>query len=293
MRFGVVLLLAPPVADEVDGLRRACGDPALDQVAPHITPIPPVNVRESEVALGLAALRRAAARFGPLDLKLGPVTTFPTEEHVAYLAVEGGGRNPERQRRALDELRAAVFVPPFERALDHDFVPHVTVGQGLDPDRLAAVLAATADYRDRAVRVGSIHLLEQRHTEVGRRWVPVADVALGPAVIVGRGGLPIELTSGELVDPEARAWLADRRVGEPDNGEAGPAAPDAMAAWSRPLVTVARRETAVVGVAQGWTAGPAAELADVAVGDPHDGTADHLAAAWWSAAADRQLTDVG
>ena len=37
----------------------------------------------------------------------------------------------------------------------------------------------------------------------GRRWEPVAEVALAPAVIVGRGGLEVELTAGRWVDPEA------------------------------------------------------------------------------------------
>jgi len=290
VRFGVVLLLPHPVADEVDGLRRACGDPALDQIAPHITLAPPVNVGDSDIPQGLAVLRRAAAWGGPLDLRLGPVTTFPTEEHVAYLAVDGGGDDPEGQCQTLEELRAAVFVPPFERDLDHDFVPHVTVSQGLDTERLVNVLAATAGYRDRPVRFDALYLLEQRHGPAGRRWVAVADVALGAPVIVGRGGLPTELTSGELVDPEAAAWLADQRAsGAADKSDSGSEAePDLDPVGSRPLVTVARREGAVVGVGQGWTAGPAADLVELTVGDPNDGTNDHLAAAWWSAAASRR-----
>ena len=228
----MVLLVPSPLAEEVDGLRRACGDPVLDQVAPHITLVPPVNVREVDLPGALAVLRRAAARRpGPLELTLGPVTTFPTDEHIAYIEVDGGGADPERQRRALAELRTVVFVPPFQRQLDHDFVPHVTIGQGLDGPRLASVVEACVDYRDRQVRVEALHLLEQRHDDRGRRWVPVADVVLGPPVIVGRGGLPTELHSGELVDPEAGAWLAPtvgprrpgRPRGEPAAGDGGPA----------------------------------------------------------------------
>ena len=123
-----------------------------------------------------------------------------------------------------------------------------------------------------------MHLL-QNQPEPPHRWVPVADVALGPAVIVGRGGLPVELTPGELIDPEALDVLR----ASPSGSDALDAAPDG----TRPLVVVARREQAVVGVARGWTAGPVAELVATTVVDPDDGTDDHLRSAWWSAAADR------
>ena len=187
--------------------------------------------------------------------------------------------SPSASAGPLAELRSAVFVAPFERELDHDFVPHVTIGQGLDQSRLASVLEACAGYRDRQIRVEALHLLEQRHDDRGRRWVPVADMTLGPPVIVGRGGLPTELSSGELVDPEAAAWLGEA-LGPNSGHDPGPSG-------SRPLVTVARSEASVVGVARGWTAGPAAELVELTVGDPDDGSAEHLRAAWWSAAADR------
>ena len=61
MRFGVVLLVPPPTAHEVDGLRRAFVDPALDRVPPHVTLVPPVNVRAEDVAITLQGLRAAVA----------------------------------------------------------------------------------------------------------------------------------------------------------------------------------------------------------------------------------------
>ena len=269
MRVGVVLLLPEPVAAEVDGLRRAFADPALDRVAPHITLVPPVNVSVEAYGAALAGLRRAAAAGAPLRLRLGPVVAFPTDEHVAYLAVGG-------EEAALARLRAALLVAPLQREVDHAFVPHVTLTAAVGADQLDRVVAAAAGYADRDVVIDRVHLLEERHTEDGRRWVPVADVALGPPAVVGRGGLPWELTTGELIDPEARGWL--RAAGA--EAEAGPAG-------TRPLVTVARREEAVAGVAWGWTAGPVAECVAWCVGVGDDDTAGHLQAAWWAAAAQR------
>jgi 2'-5' RNA ligase len=86
-RLGVVLLVPPPWAAEIDGLRRALGDGALGRIAPHLTLVPPVNVREEDVPAALAVLRSAAAEVdGPsLVVRLGPAATFSPENPVVYL----------------------------------------------------------------------------------------------------------------------------------------------------------------------------------------------------------------
>ncbi len=101
-----MLLLPDPVAAEVDGLRRAFGDPAVDQVAPHITLVPPVNVAAEAYGEALAVLRRAAGGGAALHLRLGPVAAFPTDEHVAYLEVRR-----RRPRRWPDCAARAVRAP--------------------------------------------------------------------------------------------------------------------------------------------------------------------------------------
>ena len=99
-RLGVVLLIPPPIAHEVDGLRRALGDGFLGRVAPHVTLIPPVNVREDDLSAALAVVRGAAASTGPLTLELGPVETFLPVNPVVYLAV-GRPEPADRPRPAL------------------------------------------------------------------------------------------------------------------------------------------------------------------------------------------------
>jgi 2'-5' RNA ligase len=304
-RLGVVLLLPPPLDQEADGLRRAFGDPARGRIAPHLTLVAGVNVGHEDVPAALAVLRSAAARARPLRLGLGPVRAFPTDEHVAYLAVrdpEGAGEQGEvGGLDALARLRADVSRPPLRRPSEHDFVPHVTVAQGLEGERLAAVVDAGRSF-SAEVSIDRVHLLQEQGTDGRRRWVPVADAALGPPVVVGRGGLPLELAPGELLDPEGAAMLGSGRpAGVPAAGAvaagAVAAARDgepltrqpAVPAGTRPLVVVARREGAVVGVATGWTAGPAADLIRVVVaGVGHPDEVDpHLRRAWTSAAADR------
>lgn len=163
-RLGVVLLLPPPVTTEVDGLRRALGDGALGRIPPHLTLVPPVNVAAGAMADAVVVLREAAKATRPLDLRLGPATTFDPVTPVVYLQVAG-------EVEALRALRDRVFTPPLSRSLTHSFVPHVTVADDMDPDRIPAAVAALADYVA-DVRIDALHLLEQGR---GRVWRPIAE----------------------------------------------------------------------------------------------------------------------
>ncbi|MGH8975710.1 MAG: GNAT family N-acetyltransferase [Acidimicrobiia bacterium] len=106
-----------------------------------------------------------------------------------------------------------------------------------------------------------------------RCWASVTDAPFGPPAVVGRGGLALELTVSELVDPEALALLPERHVA---GGEEG-----------RPFAVVARREGVVVGLAAGATARPTATLTSLVVCPDHrnQGTGSHILAAAASHAA--------
>lgn len=191
-RLGVALLLDPPVSHEVDGLRRAVGDPSLYRIPSHVTLVPPVNVRHDDLPAALGVLRRAAAatRPAPLTLTLGAVTSFLPANPVLYLAVGG-------DLEGLRDLRDAVFAPPLERKLSWPWVPHVTLADGAPDARIASALEALEDYTAIAT-IDRVVLLEEGP---GRMWAPLADAALGPPARIGTGGLAVELVRGRLVDP--------------------------------------------------------------------------------------------
>lgn len=206
LRLGVALLVPEPWATEIDGLRRALGAGGMDRVPPHLTLVPPVNVRVDAVADGLAVLRAAAHQIGcPLELHLGPVASFAPATPTLHLAVAGS----PAALAALHRLRDAVFVTPFARPLTFAFTPHVTLDDDVDPARIGSAIELLRHWAA-DVRIDRVHLLqEQRHGDAHRRWVPVADVPLRPRRIVGRGGLELELTVSSLMDPEAQAWAHD------------------------------------------------------------------------------------
>jgi 2'-5' RNA ligase len=286
-RVGVALLVPPPVATEIDGLRRALGDGTRGRIPAHVTLVPPVNVTASALDDALAVLRAAAAsRVGPLRLRLGPATTFHPVTPVVYLAVDG-------DVDALVALREAVFRPPLARRLTHPFVPHATIADEMQPARIPAAVAALADYRAE-VTIDRLTLLAE---SPGRIWRPVADTPFGPPAVVARGGLPLELTVSHLVDPVAARLLRHPPTAAPDPGPGRPApepaageGPDTARGdpaspgpdpGPGPWAVTARRDGRVVGVAHGVTIGDRLEVGALVVDPEHrgQGVGRHLRAA--------------
>ncbi len=271
-RLGAALLLEPPASLEVEGLRRALGDTSLGTVAPHLTLVPPVNVRVTELDDALRVVRAAAAaQDEPLWLELGPVATFVPVSPVLYLAVGG----PDLER--LGRLKAAVLSGPLLRSERWPWVPHVTLADEAPPEQAAAAVSALGHYRFR-VSFDRVVLLEER----GRRWRPLADVGFGPPRIVGRGGLELEITEGRIAGPDVVA-MAERQLGQlpdllaPDGSGPDLLAPDGSgpnlsgpnlsgpAPPAERIVLTARREGRVAGAAAAWHSGPAGAPVNVSV----------------------------
>ncbi len=277
-RLAVALLLPPPVAAEVDGLRRALGAD-VERVPPHVTLVPPVNVRDDALAEALAVLRAAATATtpAPLRLSLGPPTTFHPVTPVVYLAVAG-------DLAGLAELRDRVFTPPLARPIGFEFVPHVTLNEDMEPERIPAAVAALADFTAE-VELDRVHVLRE---SPGRFWRPVADAPFVTPAVVGRGGLPTELTVTDLVDPVAAAVLPAAGAGPGDDGEA-PAA-----AAGTPWAITARRHGEVVGVAHGRVIGDRVEVEALVVAPEHrrQGVGRHLRAQVEALAAGRSLPEI-
>jgi 2'-5' RNA ligase len=236
----VALLLDQPLADEVDGLRRGLGDPALGRIPPHLTLVPPVNVRRDQVAAAVAALRASASVMGgPMRLTLGSVSSFLPANPVVFLAVGG---DVDQLRR----VRNAVFVPPLERKLSWPWVPHVTLADGIEETRIAGALTAL----DRFAAVWAVDRLVMLQEGPGQVWQPMADAAFGPTIVVGRGGLSLEITRGRMLDPEARQMFEEAGLGA--GSPSGPRS-DPRRPVFYPIVLFGRRQGQLEGVAAAWT----------------------------------------
>jgi GNAT superfamily N-acetyltransferase len=265
------------VAAEIDGLRRALGDGSLGRIAPHLTLVPPVNVREEDVPAALAVLRSAAAaQGGPMAVRLGPAATFSPANPVVFLSVgaEGG---------AVQRLRDAVFVPPLERPLTWPFHPHVTLADEVPSvERIDAALVALADYVADTTFEG-VALLEEGD---GRVWRPIAELPFERPSVVGRGGgLEVTLSRASVLDDEAARWT-DREWVAYSLADYGVADEDV------PFAITARRGGELVGTATGASRGAELYLARliVAPSERRTGVGSQLLAAVESLAAERGCT---
>ena len=241
-RLAVAVLLPAPEADEVDGLRRALGDRQLGRVAPHITLVPPVNVRTDDVEEVLGLVRGAAASADALTVEIGPVQTFAPVSPVLYLAV--------RPAEPLEALRRVVRTGPLARPDAHPFVPHVTIDIEAPTARIDAAMRALGSY-SRTVELTAVTLLREDGHGEARRWNPIADADLGSPVIVGRGGIELEITMGTIVDPVALAAI------DPDMAE------------RHDLVLTARRDGRPVGIATATLHGSELVLTALTVAPEH------------------------
>jgi 2'-5' RNA ligase/GNAT superfamily N-acetyltransferase len=249
-RIGVVLLIPQPLATELDGLRRALGASERERVPMHLTLVSPTNLRERELADGIDGIRRVCAAAEPLELELGPATSFEPVTPTVHLAVGGPDAG------ALAALRAALVEgPPLDRPDEHEWVPHVTLAQELpSPARIHAAITALSSWKQ-VVTFDRVHVLRE---QADRVWVPIADATLGSPAVVGRGGLEIALSVTARPDPEAAALLAVEGSG-------------ATGGEGRPWAVTARVGERVVGAAWGWSSGSVAIVADLAVADAHRG----------------------
>lgn len=159
-RIAVALIIPPPAATEIDGLRRALGDRQLGRIDPHITIIPPINVRDDDMADALAVVDAAAAAAQPMTIGLGPVTTFGPDSPVRFLAIE-----PWEQVVALHD---ACWTGVFDRERRRPFHPHVTIDiDGSPTDAPDPAIELLAGYRVE-VCIDRVEVLE--HDESERRW---------------------------------------------------------------------------------------------------------------------------
>jgi len=262
----------------VDTLRAAVGDPARRRIPPHLTLVPPVNVQSERLRDAIEVVRDAAAGTRPFAVRLGPPTTFLPDTPVLYLPVSG-----EDDAASVQALRDRVFQEPLARPLSWPFVPHVTLAEGLSEQRLRAAVTALADC-ELEVTFERVHLLhQQEHAELGRVWVPTAEVAFEAPAIVGRGGLPLELSVTGRVGADAEAFSRREWVAF-DAAEFGAEAVEDGAT----VAITARRDGRIVGVARGQLRFGTAHLSEliVAAAVRGEGVGSHVLRAFESHAAE-------
>jgi GNAT superfamily N-acetyltransferase len=155
------------------------------------------------------------------------------------------------------------------------------VRDGGEAEHLQAAARVLCDYRAE-VTFERVHLLREGRDDENRRvWRPLADAPFAAPAVIGRGGLELELTVTDALDPAGRAFQR-REWAMVNHDRQGATLP-------RDLAVTARREGEVVGTAVGWTSGPRVHLGDLIVAAVHrrQGVGAHLVAGFLSEAIQR------
>lgn len=252
-RVLVAVLLEGSVADEVSGIRRAVTG-STGHLGPHVTLVPPRNLAPPALPAAFAVLREAAAASAPLALELGPPATFSRGRSVLYLAVGG-------DLAGLEALRAAVTREPLGAPAGREmraFVPHVTLGSGLDGHRAELLAEQLSAYRA-SVTCATVSLLEEVVSPAGRRWEVLSSEALGGRSVRARGGLALEVSLAERLDPEVAAVVKEAWAAY------GRATYGRDVRVDRPFAFVARRDGRIVGAATGECRDETCELSRLVV----------------------------
>jgi len=249
-------------ADEIDGLRRALGSAEIARIAPHVTLVPPVNVRDEEVQAAADLVRSVAAGSAPVAVVLGPAATFWPRNPVCYVAVGPGpvclgktADDPTGLASLAARLAVGPLAPPPNRR-QRRFVPHVTINQRMQPDLIDPAVRLLGSYRMPVV-FERLTLIE--FSEPDRRWITASDAQLGTPVVVGRGGLEIELSVSARLDPASADWVnrAWEQYSLEQYGDG--VRPD------EPYVITARLGAEIAGIAEGEVKGGTCRLARLVV----------------------------
>jgi 2'-5' RNA ligase/GNAT superfamily N-acetyltransferase len=275
------MTVAGDAAREIDGLRRALGGSGLGRIDPHVTLVPPVNVREEDLVDVLRLVRGVAAA-DPAEVVLGPARTFAPRTPVVYLEVGGDTARITDLRRRLSQ---PPLVPGVARP-ERPFVPHVTIGGRVDRARIAGALAMLDEFR-LPVSLATVVLCEQDVAAPRLPWHVIADVALGSGATVGRGGRELVFVGSTILDPETAEWA------QATPGEEPPGPEKDEAAGAR-FVLVAYAGGRPVGAVVGSVAGATVEVHRIRLdaGRRGEGIGGQLVAAAERAAAGRGCTRV-
>jgi 2'-5' RNA ligase len=135
---GIVVAVPEPWAQLLTDWRAKCGDPQAGLVPPHVTLLPPTEVRAGDRPLITEHLSSVARQHPPFDMHLSGTGTFSPVSEVVFVAVARGIGSCEL---LANDVRGG----PLARSLAYPYHPHVTVAHDVSPDMLELAYSALGE----------------------------------------------------------------------------------------------------------------------------------------------------
>jgi 2'-5' RNA ligase len=136
--LGIVVPIPEPWAQLLVDWRAKVGDPQAALVPPHVTLLPPTEVRVADRDAISAHLAEVARAHPPFDMHLSGTGTFAPVSDVVFVAVARGIGNCEL---IANDVRRG----PLERSLAFPYHPHVTVAHDVPRDMLEAAYSGLSE----------------------------------------------------------------------------------------------------------------------------------------------------
>jgi 2'-5' RNA ligase len=166
--IGVAVAIPEPYGSELQGWRRAFGDPLAEAIPTHVTVLPPTEVGTDDLPGIEEHLRRVAAAGRRFAIHLRGTGSFRPVSPVVFVQLAYGISDCERLER---HVRAG----PLARELTFPYHPHVTVAHDVAEEDLDRAFTALAAYEARFT-VWGFSLYEHGPDGV---WRPARDFSLG------------------------------------------------------------------------------------------------------------------
>lgn len=171
--IGVAIGLPEPYTSDLSERRSRAGDPQAYLVPPHVTLLPPSQVRGAALPGIEEHLAAVARRHAAFELHLSGPGTFRPVSEVVFVQVAAGLAQCEM-------IEADVRSGPLFRQAAFPYHPHVTVAHGVPTSALDETYAGLRGY-DASFLVAGFTMFEQNADGV---WKPRREFTLDGA----RGG---------------------------------------------------------------------------------------------------------
>lgn len=166
--IGVSLTIPPPWADELKDARCRAGDALADTVPPHVTLLPPTQVRPTDLDVLEAHLLKVARGMDPFRITLRGTGTFRPTSDVVFVAIAEGVSSCE-------QVESQIRSGPVARTLQFPYHPHVTIAHDVPADGLDRAFAELAGF-EASFEVAEFELYEHGDDGV---WRPVRRYRFG------------------------------------------------------------------------------------------------------------------
>ena len=137
--IGVAIGIPEPYTSELQGWRERLGDPNAADIPPHVTLLPPTELRTDDLDEAEAHLRAVAQRHAPFTMHLRGSGTFRPISPVVFVPLVQGIGECER-------LEADVRSGPLQRDVKFPYHPHVTVAHDVEEAQLDRAFLELAVY---------------------------------------------------------------------------------------------------------------------------------------------------